>query len=223
MFCRTEGGDIYLGQVWPGNTAFPDFVTEEARTWWGELNAAHVRSGLAGIWNDMNEPATGNIPAAPMRFGHGEFPHERYPQPVRPADGHGHHRRAAGGDAGAADLRALPGRFRRHPAVRGELDGRQPGPLGPPAAEHRHGRRASACPARPSSAPTSAASRATPTPELFLRWMQYGVLTPFCRNHSEIGNVDQYAWSFGDVIGRARADRGHSCATGCCPTCTPAS
>jgi alpha-glucosidase len=39
-------------------------------------------------------------------------------------------------------------------------------------------------------------------PELFLRWMQYGVLTPFCRNHSEIGNVDQYAWSFGDVIGQ---------------------
>ena len=28
--------------------------------------------------------------------------------------------------------------------------------------------------------------------------MQYGVLTPFCRNHSELGNVDQYAWSFGD-------------------------
>ena len=36
--------------------------------------------------------------------------------------------------------------------------------------------------------------------ELFLRWMQYRVLTPFCRNHSEIGNVDQYAWAWGDVI-----------------------
>jgi alpha-glucosidase len=23
--------------------------------------------------------------------------------------------------------------------------------------------------------------------------MQYGTLTPFCRNHSEIGNVDQHA------------------------------
>ena len=36
--------------------------------------------------------------------------------------------------------------------------------------------------------------------ELFLRWMQYGTLTPFCRNHSEIGNVDQYAWSWGEVV-----------------------
>ena len=45
--------------------------------------------------------------------------------------------------------------------------------------------------------------------ELFLRWMQYGALTPFCRNHSEIGNVDQYAWSWGDVDPgpRARGDR----------------
>ena len=36
--------------------------------------------------------------------------------------------------------------------------------------------------------------------ELFLRWMQMGTLTPFCRNHSEIDNADQYAWAWGDVI-----------------------
>ncbi len=36
VLCRTEGGDIYIGQVWPGDTAFPDFVTEEGRAWWGE-------------------------------------------------------------------------------------------------------------------------------------------------------------------------------------------
>ena len=71
LLCRTEGGVVYIGQVWPGDTAFPDFVTEEARTWWGELNAAHVQSGLAGIWNDMNEPATGRIPPHAMRFGKG--------------------------------------------------------------------------------------------------------------------------------------------------------
>jgi alpha-glucosidase len=33
VFCKTEGGDTYVGQVWPGNTAFPDFATEEARAW----------------------------------------------------------------------------------------------------------------------------------------------------------------------------------------------
>ncbi|HEY5154883.1 MAG TPA: TIM-barrel domain-containing protein, partial [Acidimicrobiales bacterium] len=73
VLCKTEGGDTYIGQVWPGNTAFPDFVTQAARDWWGELNAAHVRSGLAGIWNDMNEPATGAIPADRMRFGGGQY------------------------------------------------------------------------------------------------------------------------------------------------------
>ena len=75
VLCRTEGGDLYLGHVWPGNTAFPDFVTEEARTWWGELNAAHVQSGLAGIWNDMNEPATGNIDAKSDAVRHAASTH----------------------------------------------------------------------------------------------------------------------------------------------------
>jgi len=78
LLCKTEGRDIYIGQVWPGNTAFPDFVKEEARVWWGELNAAHAESGLAGIWNDMNEPATGKIPPTAMRFDDGRSSHERY-------------------------------------------------------------------------------------------------------------------------------------------------
>lgn len=78
VLCRTEGGDVYIGQVWPGNTTFPDFVAEEGRAWWGELNAAHVASGVAGIWNDMNEPATGAIDPGAMRFGRGAFSHERF-------------------------------------------------------------------------------------------------------------------------------------------------
>ncbi|NUO91313.1 MAG: DUF4968 domain-containing protein, partial [Dermatophilaceae bacterium] len=78
VFCRTEGGDTYIGQVWPGNTVFPDFATPEARAWWGDLNARHVESGLAGIWNDMNEPATGEIPPGTMLFDKGRAKHERY-------------------------------------------------------------------------------------------------------------------------------------------------
>ena len=56
--------------------------------------------------------------------------------------------------------------------------------------------------------------------ELFLRWMQYGALTPFCRNHSEIGNVDQYAWAWGDAVLELVRERDRGCATGCCPTST---
>ena len=44
VLCKTEAGAVYLGQVWPGKTAFPDFVTAEGRKWWGELNAEHVRA-----------------------------------------------------------------------------------------------------------------------------------------------------------------------------------
>ena len=95
VLCKTEGGDIYIGQVWPGNTAFPDFVTEEARDWWGELNAAHVASGLAGIWNDMNEPATGAIPPRRDALRRRPVLARALPQPVRAADGDGHDGRAA--------------------------------------------------------------------------------------------------------------------------------
>jgi alpha-glucosidase len=38
------------------------------------------------------------------------------------------------------------------------------------------------------------------TGELFLRWLQAGVLTPFCRNHTMLGTVDQYAWSWGGAV-----------------------
>ena len=68
VLCRTEGGDIYIGQVWPGDTAFPDFVTEEARTWWGELNAAHVRFGLAGHLERHERAGHRQHPARPDAF-----------------------------------------------------------------------------------------------------------------------------------------------------------
>ena len=140
VLCRTEGGDLYLGQVWPGNTAFPDFVTEEARAWWGELNAAHVRYGLAGIWNDMNEPATGNISALPMRFDRGRHSHERY---------HNQYALLMAMGTTAGLLNAMPDRrtlccpapLCRDPALCRELDGRQPVTLGPPVAEHPDGSR----------------------------------------------------------------------------------
>jgi alpha-glucosidase len=44
VLCRTEGGNTTSAGV-AGQHRVPDFVTEEAAGWWGELNAAHVHPG----------------------------------------------------------------------------------------------------------------------------------------------------------------------------------
>ncbi len=199
VFARTAGGDIYIGQVWPGNTAFPDFVTEEARAWWGELNAEHVRSGLAGIWNDMNEPATGDISSLPMRFGEGEHPHEKFRNQYALL-------MAMGTREGL--LAAMP-TLRTFILSRSGFAGIQryaANWMGDNLARWDHlwlsiGMGAGlGISGQPFVGADIGGFAGDTNAELLVRWMQYGTLTPFCRNHSIIGNVDQYAWAFGAVI-----------------------
>ncbi len=44
----------------PGPSAFPDFSNPAAREWWGSLYKSFLDNGVAGIWNDMDEPAVFN-------------------------------------------------------------------------------------------------------------------------------------------------------------------
>ncbi|MBC7560468.1 MAG: alpha-glucosidase [Dermatophilaceae bacterium] len=199
VLCKTEGGDTYIGQVWPGSTAFPDFASEAARHWWGELNAAHVRSGLAGIWNDMNEPATGTIPAGRMRFGGGQYSHERY---------HNQYALLMAMGTTAGLLAAMPDRrtFVLSRAGSAGIQRYAANWLGDNLSRWDH-----LWLSMPMAGGLGISGQAfvgadiggfkgNSNAELYLRWIQYGVLTPFCRNHSEIGNVDQYAWTWGPVI-----------------------
>lgn len=56
-FCKTVDGALFLEKVWPGSSAFPDFLKSETRKWWADLHKFYTDAGIAGIWNDMNEPA----------------------------------------------------------------------------------------------------------------------------------------------------------------------
>ncbi|MDY7027441.1 MAG: glycoside hydrolase family 31 protein, partial [Spirochaetota bacterium] len=56
-FCLLPDGTVYRGAVWPGTAVFPDFSWKKVRTWWAGQHAALFDAGVAGIWNDMNEPA----------------------------------------------------------------------------------------------------------------------------------------------------------------------
>lgn len=56
-FLHRADGSLYVGPVWPGPAVFPEFTRTSSRAWWGSLFAPLVHDGIAGIWNDMNEPA----------------------------------------------------------------------------------------------------------------------------------------------------------------------
>jgi alpha-glucosidase len=56
-FQRRKNGELFIPRVWPGDSVFVDYTLPEARRWWGELHRAYTDNGVAGIWNDMNEPA----------------------------------------------------------------------------------------------------------------------------------------------------------------------
>jgi len=56
-FCKTRDGKLFEGKVWPGPCHFPDFTKADTRKWWGGQVKTLVDAGVAGIWNDMNEPS----------------------------------------------------------------------------------------------------------------------------------------------------------------------
>jgi alpha-glucosidase len=202
-FCKTESGNVYTGQVWPGRTVFPDFSRADVRAWWSDLNAQHVESGIAGIWNDMNEPATGPIEPFGMRFDRdgANHPHERfhnqYALLMALATYEGLRKRAPDlrpfvlSRAGFAGIQRYAAQW-----------------LGDNASDWENlrvsipmamGMGVSGQPFIGADIPGFSAK---PTPELAVRWMQYGAMTPFCRCHNEAGELDQYPWSFGPGVER---------------------
>jgi alpha-glucosidase len=57
VFVKNPDGSIFVGKVWPGDSVFPDFTLSRVRDWWGGLYKDFVKMGVAGFWNDMNEPS----------------------------------------------------------------------------------------------------------------------------------------------------------------------
>jgi alpha-glucosidase len=65
-FVKNPDGTMYVGKVWPGPSVFPDFTQQETRAWWGTLYGSLVKDGIAGFWNDMNEPSIFDSPTLTM-------------------------------------------------------------------------------------------------------------------------------------------------------------
>jgi len=68
-FVKNPDGSVFVGPVWPGDSVFPDFTRAKARDWWGENYKTFVGMGVAGFWNDMNEPSVFNRADKTMPLG----------------------------------------------------------------------------------------------------------------------------------------------------------
>jgi alpha-glucosidase len=87
-FVERDDGSPFSGYCWPDAALFPDFARADVRAWWGALHEeSHVDVGVAGVWNDMNEPSIFERPFSegfsdqapmPLAIEHGDD-HERAP------------------------------------------------------------------------------------------------------------------------------------------------
>ena len=56
IYVKNPDGTDLIRNVWAKESMFPDFTNPKARAWFGEQYKKHLDEGIAGFWNDMNEP-----------------------------------------------------------------------------------------------------------------------------------------------------------------------
>lgn len=200
-FCRRCDDYFMEGHVWPGRCQFPDFTNPEVREWWGNLFDELVQLGVAGVWNDMNEPAV---------FGTGTFPDDVRHQ----YDGHrGSHRKAHNVygmqmvRATYEGLRKIMKNKRPFTITRAGYAGVQRFSTvwtGDNVASWEHLLLGNIMCQRLSVSGVSFCGTdiggfsGEPDGELFTRWIQMGTFSPFMRAHSAGDTKEREPWSFGE-------------------------
>lgn len=212
VFLRDASGTPVEREVWPGVCRFPDFTAPRARAWWSSQVAQFARAGFAGLWNDMNEPATFDDKSRTL------------PDDVRhdwEGQGNTH---VGGGHAvyGMQMARATreglaAARPERRPFVmsRAGYAGLQRYATtwnGDSRASWGHLQMTvpQLCNVGISGIPFSGSDaggfRGDPDGELYLRWMQLASMTPFFRTHSARTAVERNPWTYGEpTTSRLRA------------------
>ncbi len=206
QFVKKSDGKLFRGGGWPGESVFPDFASPKVRAWWASLFKGQLEDGIAGVLTDMNEPTVilpnvlpttfdsdvvhqtdyGPMPHAAIHNVYGMLeseatrdgmlsvrPNER-PLVITRATYAGGQRYAAqwsGDNWGTWDHLRLSMPMLMTMGLSGlQFSGADIGGIFP-----------------------------VPSPELYTRWLQAGVFTPFCWTHSGgPGNLEP--WAFGNRL-----------------------
>jgi alpha-glucosidase len=218
QFVKNPDGTIYQAPVWPSKaedgdspdwakppgvpSVFPDFSKPAARAWWGSLYAEFVKEGVAGIWNDMNEPAVFDTPTGTMPLD------VRHDNEGAPTD----HREIHNVYGMLMSRATYEGLTRLRPNERPFILSRASFAGGQRYTALWPGDNTSNWAHLRQSIPTLLGLGLSgfpfvgsdiggfvdaPTAELYTRWLQAGVFYPFMRTHTMFGSPDQEPWSYG--------------------------
>jgi alpha-glucosidase len=210
-FVKNPDGSIFEAPVWPskaehnpGPSVFPDFSRVATRAWWGRLYESLVNVGVAGIWNDMNEPAVFNGPTWTMPL---DVRHDNEGAPTDHREIHNVYGLLMSRSTHEG-LLALRPNERPFVLTRASYAGGQryaalwPGDNVSDWTQLRStiplltGMGLSGLPFVGSDIGGFAEA---PSAELYTRWLQCGVFYPFMRTHTTFGTPDQEPWSYGTM------------------------
>ena len=184
---------------------FPDFSGARARRWWGDLYAGFLDDGVAGFWNDMNEPSIFNVPSKtmPLDVVHRIESDDFAPRSTNHAEMHNVY--------GQLNSRATyEGLTRLQPDVRPFVLTRATYAGGQRYAATWTGDNVSSWQHLKmgvqqlvnlglsgfsySGNDVGGYAGERPSPELLTRWFQLGAFMPLFRAHAETGRPDQEPW-----------------------------
>jgi alpha-glucosidase len=205
-------GSAYEGKVWPGATVFPDFGKPGVVDVWARAHRALTDVGVAGFWNDMNDPVFHvGVVYDPLREdvvhreGEGRVPHHErrnlYANEMAAAtrqgldDGRPDERHFVVSRSGFLGIQRHAALWTGdnfssweqleeglHMVVHLGLSGV---PLSGADIGGFGGRRGK-----------YGIAKWKPSAELMVRWLELGALLPFCRVHSVLYGPAQEPWSF---------------------------
>jgi len=208
-FVKGPDGRVFEGPVWPSQaeknpapSVFPDFSRPATREWWGSLYQSLLDAGVAGIWNDMDEPSVFDAPYGTMPMDV-VFDNEGEPATSR-------------------QMHNLYGQLMSRSTFEG-LSRLQPQerPFVLTRSTFAGGQRYAAVWTGDAAADWASLRQSVtmlmglglsgfpfvgsdiggfvrmPSAELCTRWLQVGVFSPFMRMHTELDTPDKEPWSFG--------------------------
>jgi alpha-glucosidase len=196
-FLRSPAGAPLVNNIWYGDVSWIDFTKDSARAWYKQQLKVFLQTGVTAIWNDLNEPAQNFMPEAVYDFN-GE-------------------RRT---DLQARNLYALKETSLSYEALRELRPDARPWVLSRSgfagiqryAANWSGDTLTSFDSLRVSVQISSSMGLSgqnqfghdiggflgSPSPELFIRWMEFASFTPLFRNHAMNTSLPREPWAFGE-------------------------